>query len=141
MTFNPEKCYIPTVYCGDQEMKYPYIDKDNNYVAKGTSYQCMKKGFGAAMAQSSRKNLPVDSLQNIRYVGPKFDQAFKDNNIHSTKQLIDYVRKNSARQINELFKRVFNNSNNTLNGRGFNSTLLWLYRNGNSRLPQCVEIS
>lgn len=140
MAFDPEKCYIPTVYCGAQERQYPYVENDNMYMGKGTPNQCMRKGFGAAAARESKKGLSKDNLQQIRYVGPKFEQAFKDNGIATIPILIRYVRDHSVKQINDLLKRVFRNSNGTLNGKGFNSTLLHLYHNGNNRLPQCVKI-
>lgn len=140
MAFDPDKCYIPTVYCGNAEKKYPYVENDNLYTGKGSGYQCLQKGIGGAIARENKKNLPADSLQTIRYIGPKFEEKFREENILSTKQLIDFARKKSSAQIRALLERVLTNSNGTLNGRSFNSTLLFLYRNGNSRLPQCVDL-
>lgn len=142
MAFRPELCAIPTVYCGDKEKKYPYYDEEHNYLyeRQGSPYQCMKKGFGAGYYKEKNKNLRDDSLQTIKYVGPVFEENFRTEGILSKKQLIEYARRNSARQIDEMLKRVFRNSNGTHNGRGCNSTLMYLYRNGNSRLPQCVDL-
>jgi hypothetical protein len=140
MPFDPDKCYIPTVYCGNKERKYPYVEKDNLYEGKGTPHQCLKKGFGGAVARENKKHLPPDSVQMIRYVGPLFEENFRKENILSTKQLIKYVRDNSARNIEQMLRRVFSNSNGSLNGKGYNSTLLYLYHNGQSRLPQCTNL-
>jgi hypothetical protein len=140
MAFNIQKCYIPTVYCGDKERQYPYYENDNLYTGKGTTNQCMRKGFGAASAIESKKNLAKTNLQQIRYVGPKFEQAFIEKKIEDIPALLKYAKSHSATQINKLLRQVFLNANGSLNGKGLNSTLIYLYKNGNSKLPQCVDI-
>lgn len=139
MAFNPKKCMISTVYCGNEDKKYPFIENDNIYTHLGTAHQCMKKGFGAATAIANKKNLPKNSLQQIKYVGPKFESAFKENKINNIPELLEFSRKKTIKQLEKLLNKVFLNSNDTLNVNGFNSTLLFLYRNGNNRLPSCVE--
>lgn len=140
MAFNPDRCYIPTVYCGKQARVYPYVENENRYIGPGDSYQCMQKGYGAAQARENRKRLTVTSLQNIRYVGPKFEENFRREGISTIAQLISYVRNHTVAQSQSMLERVFRNANGRLNGKGFNSTLLYLYKNGNDRLPQCVDI-
>lgn len=140
MTFDPKFCFIPTVYCGSQERKYPYYENENVYIGQGTPEQCLRKGFGAAAARETKKSLSATSLRQIRYIGPKFEEAFKENGISDIPQLIQYATNHSAKQLETLFGKVFLNSNGTLNGKGFNSTLLYLYKNGKGRLPQCVKI-
>jgi len=140
MAFNPDRCYIPTVYCGGKDRVYPYVENDNRYMGPGTQHQCMKKGFGAALARENKKRLPATSLQNIRYVGPKFETAFQHEGINTIAQLIAFVRRSTIRATGAMLERVFRNANGTLNGKGYNSTLLYLYRNGNNRLPQCKDI-
>jgi hypothetical protein len=100
----------------------------------------MKKGFGAALARENKKNLPAHSIQQIRYVGPKFSDKFSEEEILTTNDLIRYARNHSANQIKTLLERVFQNANRTLNGKGYNSTLLFLHRNGVNRLPECVHL-
>jgi hypothetical protein len=138
--FNPDKCYIPTVYCGNKEKKYPYVEKDNRYLGQGTPHQCMRKGFGASIARENKKNIPVSSLQNIRYVGPKFEEAFQKEGIATLNQLLIFIQNNPVQTTKTMLERVFRNANGSLNGKGFNSTLLYLYRNGNKQLPGCVDI-
>lgn len=140
MVFNPDKCFIPTVYCGTKDKRYPYNENDNTYVAKGTATQCMRKGFGAATAKENKKGLAPTNLQQIKYVGPKFEKNFIDEGIADIPHLLKFVRSKSVPAITTLLKRVFMNSNNTLNGKGYNSTLLYLYRNGIHKLPSCVKI-
>ena len=140
MAFDPERCYIPTVYCGKAEKKYPYVEHDNLYLEKGTPDQCLRKGFGAATAKENKKHLPPGSLQNIRYVGPTFDANFQKEGIRTVAELADLAHRTSPGDLERLLQRVFRNSNKTLNGRGFNSTLLYLYHSGHSKLPQCVNL-
>jgi hypothetical protein len=140
MAFDPDRCYLPTVYCGKQEKKYPYVEHNNRYYRKGTSHECLQKGFGAASAISSKKGLPADSLQTIKYIGPVFERSFRENNILSTRQLLDFAKKSGVRKIEKLFRSVFVNSNGTFNERSYNSVLLYLYQHGNSKLPQCINI-
>ncbi len=142
MSFDVKKCYIPTVYCGSKERNYPYYENENLYLRKGTSEQCMRKGFGSALAQENKKRLPPDSLQQIRYVGVKFEEDFKENGIPNLTSLIKFVKNNSAKKVDALLTTVFTNSNGTLNTKGLNSTLLYLYKNGvnnGKRLPSCRD--
>lgn len=139
MSFDSKKCYIPTVYCGNKEKQYPYYENENKYIRKGTTEQCLKKGFGAALAQENKKRIPLDSLQQIRYVGVKFEEDFKENGIHNIPMLIQFVKDNSVDQIDNLLTTIFTNSNGTLNTKGLNSTLLYLFKNGNSNIPQCKD--
>lgn len=140
MAFDPEKCYIPTVYCGNADQKYPYFENNNKYLRTGTPFECMKKGFGAATAIENKKKVASTSLQQIRYVGPYFEQSFYRENIRTLSSLLTYVRTNTPEAIEAMLSRVFRNKNGSPNTRGINSTLLYLYRNGNSRLPPCREI-
>jgi hypothetical protein len=140
MAFNPDGCYIPSVYCGNEDRKYPYREGENEYMRAGTRHECMQKGFGAALAQTTKKTLPRENLQQIRFVGPKFEQAFKSQNIHSTRQLLEYARRHSTLDLERLLTRVFQTQTQLLYGKGYNSVLLWLYRNGTRELPQCTVI-
>ncbi len=140
MAFRPEGCYIPTVYCGNEERKYPYREGENEYMRAGTRHECMQKGFGAALAQTTKKTLTAENLQQIRFVGPKFEQAFKNRNIHTTRQLLEYARVHSPVEIERMLKGVFQTQIGLLYGKGYNSVLLWLYRNGTRELPQCTVI-
>ena len=140
MAFDPDQCYIPTVYCGRQARVYPYVEGENRYLGPGDAQQCMRKGFGAATARENKKRLPATSLQNIRYVGPVFEEAFGREGIATLNQLINYVQNHAVGATRSMLERVFRNRNGTLNGKGFNSTLLYLYKHGNNQLPACVQI-
>jgi len=134
---NLDRCKIPTVYCGMQDKQYPYYDKNNKYVRQGTQSECMRKGFGASMAIQTKKSLREDNLQQIRYVGTKFNDNFIAEGIRTIPELLNRARILSIPFLDRLLRKVFTNANGTLNGKGYNSVILFLYDNGLRNLPEC----
>jgi hypothetical protein len=102
----------------------------------------MKKGIGAGINIERKKGLPETSLQQIKYVGETYEAKFKRMapRIKNTTELIAFGRRSSATVINALLKKIFNRKSGGLDRRAYNSTLMFLYRNGNSKIPKCIEI-
>jgi hypothetical protein len=134
MTFNPNNCKTKSVFCGNGKIP------KGEYSRKGTPYECLQKGFGAATFTERQKSLPKDSLQRIRYVGPLIEKKFKSKKITTTSALIKFVRGNSVNNIEQLLNYVLKKSNNTIDKKAYNAILLYLYQNGNNKLPVCKKI-
>lgn len=139
--FNLSNCYSQSVYCGDKEKKFPYIENDIKYISNGSSFQCLKKGFGAGIFQSLKKNISKNSLLNIKYVGTVFEKKFKRNKIYTISSLLNFSRKSKKNNLKILLEKVFTDSTGRLYINGYNSVLLFLYRNGlYNNLPSCKII-
>lgn len=140
--FDPNTCTIPTVYCGTKK-NVPKKSTTNNtrYVRKGTSYECMTKGFGAGAITEKIKKLPLNSLQRIKYVGEIYESNFRKKNINNTDQLIFHVKPLKKEKLATLLKTVFKKKDGVVDKRAYNSTLIFLYTNGvYINLPQCTYI-
>lgn len=144
MSFKVAKCKIPTIYCGASK-KIPSLKEstsiDSYYYKKGTATECVKKGYAAGMINEKLKNLPKNSIQQIKYVGEIYEKRFAIKKIKTTTQLINYVKKNNKTSIDKLLKNVYKKSNGTFDSRAYNSTLIFLYTNGYNNLPTCKKIS
>lgn len=144
MAFKSKECRIPTVWCGDGE-EWPASKKGDEirYYRVGTRSECMKKGFGAGAASERSKYLPKSSLQNIRYVGAKYETNFGDNGIQTISHLRHYAKHHTREELDGLLREVYKKSNTgAFDTRAYNSTLLFLRKNGTSRsrLPRCHTI-
>jgi len=138
--FKKEDCYLPTIWCGESN-KLPSKQKNDTYYYKvGTRYECLKQGFGAGTHTERKQNLPVNSLEQIKYIGPEHDSSFKREGIKTSNQLIKEMSIKSASGIEGFLKRVLAKSNGVVDVRAYNSVLLYLYRNGNGNLPVCKKI-
>src|SRR5690349_9856292 len=106
MVFDEKRCYIPTVYCGKQK-SYDKYDSDNGvkYTKKGSSYECMQKGFGAGMYSERKKKIGASSLQTIKYVNEKHEKSFKKDGINTITSLKQKCRNMSANDISKLLKK------------------------------------
>jgi hypothetical protein len=141
--FDPQDCSIPTVYCGKKK-KIPVREKgaDTHYVKKGTVHQCIQKGFGAGMAIERAKNLPVNSLQRIKYVGEVYESNFKKKKINNTTSLIKYSKTLTKEGLKTFLESVLIRKDDVVDMRAYNSTLLYLYKNGiYENLPSCSKIN
>jgi hypothetical protein len=143
--FQPKKCSIPTVYCGNKKVipKKSKTDTSNtHYVRNGTAYECMKKGYGSGMNSERLKKLPSNSLQRIKYVGDTFESNFKKKNIHTTGMLITFSKTLSRNGLKNFLEGVFSKKGGTVDRRAYNSTLMFLYNNGvYENLPTCTVIN
>ena len=137
--FNPNKCTIPVVWCG--EAQNPPKNLDSKYYKIGSRYECLKKGVGAGFQQNQRKYLPHNSLRQIKYVGEIHEKQFINVGINSTDQLIKEMKNKTSKEVHNLLKRILTKSDGKLDVKAYNSTLLFLYQNGNSGLPSCVKIN
>lgn len=137
--FNPKKCIIPEIWCGNS--KVPPNKKDKVYYKTGSRYECMKKGFGSGMNSEKKNNLPENSLQNIKYIGDVHEGNFKKAGINTIANLIAEMRSRTSKDVEKILKKILLKSNNIPDQKAYNSTLLFLYNNGNSNLPQCIKIN
>jgi hypothetical protein len=140
--FNPSECSIPTVYCGKKK-KIPTREKDadTHYIRKGTAHECVSKGFGAGINSERAKYLSKNSLQRIKYVGEIFESNFKKKNIYNTDMLIVFSKTLTTSGLKGFLEGVFIKKGGTIDRRAYNSTLLFLYRNGvYANLPSCTLI-
>jgi len=151
--FDPLECSIPTVYCGKKK-KIPTREKgvDTYYIRKGAPHECVSKGFGAGMAVEMAKHLPANSLQRIKYVGDVYESNFKKEKINNTTSLIKYSQTLSSPELKSFLESVLvkksgkgsiKESKNAviIDMRAYNSTLLYLYKNGiYKNLPSCSKI-
>lgn len=140
--FDREKCSIPVVYCGDKtEIPRKPFSKDTHYVRKGTSRECLSKGFGSGMITEKLKHLSIDSLQRIKYVGEKYEKKFIEVGIKSTTSLLRIMGNSSRKEIEKSLKAILVKKNGILDMRAYNSVILFLLDNGITRLPECVLIN
>jgi hypothetical protein len=138
MAFNPQDCFIETVYCGSKRKNYPYVENDMKYISTGTPEQCLKKGFGAGLNSEKNKNLNRNSLLNIKYIGPVFERRFHNFGIRNIDQLLNYCRVQRKNVLKNFLEQMFRDANGRVNKNGYNSVLLFLYRNGMfNNLPIC----
>lgn len=138
--FNPKDCVIPTVYCGNKK-KIPKSEKGVTYARKGTSYECLQKGYGAGYYSEKAKHLKPSSLQRIKYVGDLYELNFKKRKINTTTSLITYSKTLSNEELKLFLGEVFLKKDGVVDMRAYNSTLLYLYNNGvYENLPPCTKI-
>jgi hypothetical protein len=138
--FDVDRCAIPTVYCGSGAVPERKKGDDKYYTGVGTPYQCMQKGFGAGMYSEKNKSIPKTSVQTIKYVGEVYERNFKNHKINYLEDLKKYANSHNEEELKELLKDVFDKSGGILDKRAYNSTLLYLYKNGVENLPQCKII-
>lgn len=134
--FNEKNCAIPSTWCGDSET----VPKTNNgetyYTRPGTKSECLKKGIGAGTFIERNKSLGSDSLQNIKYLGPKQEAALAEAGVKNLSGLVREMKRMSADEIDDFLRRVVGSDTKVKN-----SVLLYLYRHGMSDIPQCTKIS
>lgn len=140
--FNENECYIPTVWCGDENV-YKKFDtvKKVKYTRTGTRRECLKKGFGAGVISTRKKTLPTNSLQEIKYIGEKHEASFKRYRITNTQTLLSAFKKNKKAEISKTLKDILKKKDGNLDIRAYNSVLLYLYNHGFGDLPKCEKIS
>lgn len=142
MSFRFEDCSIPTLWCGDGEMPSRGKNDESYYYKTGTLSSCVKKGYAAGMYETLKKNLSSSSLQNIKYIGETYELNFKDEGIKDIPSLVRVIRSSTSSEIRDLLEYVFTKKDGKLDERAYNSTLMFLYKNGvDSRiLPSCRKI-
>lgn len=143
MSFEIEKCAIPSVWCGvgappKRDPRKPL----KHYHKIGSRYECMKKGYGSGYNNAKRESLPKNSLQQISYVGNVYEKKFKSSNIANLTQLLQKARTFTKTQNKTLLYKVFTRKKGGLDRRAYNSTLIYMYQHGVnvSKLPICSKI-
>lgn len=134
MPFDRKKCIYKPVYCGTKKLD------TTKYSKKGTGYECLKQGFGVADWTNRKKGLSETSLQQIKYVGPVFEENFKKKRIYSLRSLLTKMDSMTASEKKKLLKEVFTRSNGCVDYRGYNSVLLYLDDKRVTRLPKCETV-
>ena len=140
MNFDIGRCAIPTVYCGNKSPRDAEPGFGRRYTRKGTSHECLRIGFGAGKSVAESKGLPKTSLRKIRYIGEVYEQHLQEQGIMNIPGLKRYAKSHQPDEIAELLRMVLVRSNGVLDGRAYNSMLLWLYQQGISRLPGCEAL-
>jgi len=138
MSFEISKCAIPGVWCGKGA---PPKRKGLKWYHKtGSRYECMQKGFGAGAATERRKNLPDNSLQQIKYVGETYEKKFQKSRIADTDDLIQAAQRRTKASLKTLLRKIFTRRRGGLDKRAYNSTIVFLYQHGIGHVPPCSEI-
>ena len=139
--FNLGDCAIPTVWCGKKGNPPKRKPTDETYYYKtGNRYECMQKGFGAGLHTERRENLPNDSLQRIKYVGEKYEEKFHATGMTDLNTFRIEMSQKSPQEIEKYLKKIFKRKGGSLDQRAYNSTLVFLYRNGVGNIPACSKI-
>lgn len=137
-SFDIKDCAIPQIWCGESET--PPKKKGDVYYKTGSRYECLKKGFGAGKHTERKENLDADSLQQIKYVGDKHEADMKKRGINNISDLLAKCRKNTLEQNKSLLQDILTKSNKVIDARAYNSTLLYLYSRGITKIPTCQKI-
>lgn len=135
MVFNKSKCIIRKTFCGNGNV--PKDTATKKYSRKGTTNECLKKGFGIAQWELRNKNLPKNSLQQIMYIGPIYESNAKKIKINTIKGLIKKISELTISEKLVLLKKICNKSNNCIDQKALNSIILFLNDNGVKNLPSC----
>jgi len=126
---------VRKLYCGDG--KIPKDTTSKKYSRKGTSYECLKKGYGIADWEHRKKALSKTSLQQIMYVGPTYEANFKRRKIYSITSLIKKTQNLSVTEKRELISSGCKRKNGAIDQKAFNSVVLFLHERGMKDLPSC----
>lgn len=140
MSFDINKCDIPTIWCGDKSIPKKKKGSGSVYTRKGTRVECMRKGFGAGMYKEINKGLSKNSLRQIKYVGEKHESLFVKHKINNIKDLIKISKTLSSSAFEKLLKKVLTRKDDKLDKRAYNSVLRYLYLKGITKLPECKKI-
>lgn len=141
--FRIEECAIPTYWCGESDTppKSKLNDPLIRYLRAGTRPECLRIGVGVGKYTTIKSGLPPTSLQQLKYVGEAYEKKFRSAGINNTNELLEFARIRPPSEIEKLLKRVLTKSNNVIDARAYNSTLVFLYRNGIGALPKCFRIT
>lgn len=139
--FKESDCYIPTVWCGEKNTIPTTRPKGDTYYHKvGSRYECLKVGFGAGASTERKQNLPLTSIEQIKYIGDVHAESFKNKGVTTTTRLITVAKGKNIDELEKYLKGILQKSNGQVDMRAYNSVLLYLYRHGISQLPRCIKI-
>lgn len=133
-----ERCIIPELWCGKGRVPRR---QGKRYTRKGTSFECMKKGFGAGMYKEKAKHLPENSLQRIKYIGETYEANFRRKRVTTLEGLVRKVNNlNTKRQKERFLKSAVTKANDVLDSKAYNSLMLFLYSHNVRGLPDCIDL-
>lgn len=138
MSFDPNECAIPTTYCGDGPVPRFVRGDDVYYTGRGSRAECLRKGIGVGAAKEREKDLPGNSLQRIKYIGPKYEENLVSEGIRNTSQLMNEIRRDVDGTFDKI-KRALSKGGN-IDYRAYNSVLMYVYRAGGTNLPPCKKL-
>ena len=133
MPFDRDKCVIRRFYCGEKKT----IPNTDVYSRKGTRYECLKRGYGAASWVHHKKTLSVDSLQQIKYIGEYYEDKFNTARIKDIPNLLKIMNNLTKAKKKKKLEKLCRKRNGRIDHRTLNSTILFLYDNGVKNLPTC----
>lgn len=139
--FNIQECAIPTYWCGEADTPPASKDPLIRYLRAGTRSECLRIGVGVGKYGTLKSGLPPTSLQQLKYVGDAYEKKFKAAGVNNTTELLEFARTRPISEIEKLLKRVLTKSNSVVDARAYNSTLVFLFRNGVGDLPRCTRIT
>ena len=131
-----EACIIRKIYCGSKK-RLPADTASQKYSRKGTAYECMQRGFGVADWAHKKAALPKNSLQQIPYIGPVYESAFKRKKIGTIPALIKRCESLSAAEKKVLLSSCVTRANDSIDQRALNSVIYFLHTHGVTQLPRC----
>ena len=133
MSFVKSKCVIRKIYCGEKPI--PHDTATVKYSRAGSSYECMKRGYGAALANT--RQLTTKDVRNIKYIGDAYAKNLKRKRITSLNTLVSKTKNMTAAEKKALFMSCCKKSNGIVDHRAVNSLIMYLYEKGVDQLPAC----
>lgn len=135
MVFSRDRCVIRKIYCGNG--RKPSDTKDKKYSRVGSRHECMKRGFGVADWEHRKKGLSSISLQQIPYIGEKYETNFKKARVYTIRSLMSRVRIMSVGDKKKLIEKGCKRAGGSIDKKAFNSVVLFLDDRGVKNLPNC----
>lgn len=134
MSFDVDRCKIKKVWCGKDKMP------KEGYTHRGKGYECLQQGIGAGTYNERKKHLPQTSLKLIPYIGDDMESKLKQAGIKNTNDLVQITKQLNKKTKEKLLKSILQNKNQTLNGKSYNSIILYLHNRGVLNLPDCLQL-
>lgn len=126
------------MWCGKGKM--PKRKGDVIYTRRGTAYECLQKGIGSGIYSEKKKRLKPNSLRHISYLGEVYEKKMKKEGVKTLSDLRKKIKGLGAKKTAVFLKKIFTKSDKSLDKRAYNSTLVYIYRNGNDNIPKCTKI-
>ena len=131
-------CIIPELWCGNSQN--PPNNRGKRYTRKGSSFECMKKGFGAGMYSERAKHIPEGSLMQLKYIGETYQEKFNQRGIHNITEFENSMRQASRELKRNVLTFVCTKINGVVDLKAYNSLIMHLYNRGIGNLPACIRI-
>ncbi len=116
-------CVIPQVWCGKGE-----VPDDSKYSRAGTSFDCLRKGFGAGSNIERSKTLPENDLGRIPYLRPGYVTQLNISGINTTTDLVKRLENLSSDKQREFLERVTEKLDGEIDSKAYNSILNYVHQ-------------